>query len=81
MILEKAYVLLSVELGSGREVSNALEEMLEVNEAHHLYGVYDLIVHVEAETVQELNDLINKIKGIEKIRSTMPLICIKAGDV
>jgi len=79
--LEKAYVLLSVELGSGREVLNALEEMPEVKETHQLYGVYDLIVQVEAETVQELKELIEKkIRGVEKIRSAMPLIFIKAGD-
>ena len=80
--MEKAYVLLSVELGSGREVLNALEEMPEVKETHQLYGVYDLIVQVEAETVQEIKELIEKrIRVIEKIRSAMPLICIKAGDV
>ncbi len=80
--MEKAYVLLTVELGSEKEVLNALDEISDVKEAHKLYGVYDFIIYVEAETLQELKDLIEKrIKAIRKIRSTMPLICTKEGNV
>ena len=79
--MEKAYALLTIEIGSEREVLNALDEIPEVKEIHQIYGVYDLIICVEAETVQELKDSINRIRDIGKIRSTMPLICIKEGDV
>jgi len=79
--LEKAYVLLNVDIGSGKDVLNLLEEMPDVKEAYQLYGVYDFIIQVEAETRQELKDLINRIKGIGKIRSTMSMICLKDGDV
>jgi len=79
--LEKAYVLLTVDLESKKEVLDLLTEILEVKEAYQLYGVYDLIIQVEAETRQELKDLINRIKVIGKIRSTMSMICIKDGDV
>jgi len=85
--LEKAYVLLRVELGSERDVLNALEEIPEVKEAHQIHGmqshcVYDLIIRVEAETPQEIKDLVEKrTRGIGKIRSILSLICIKEGDV
>ena len=74
-------MLLTVEIDARREVLESLKEIPEVKEAHRLYGVYDFIIRVEAETVQDLKDLINRIRGIEKIRSTMPLICLKEGDV
>ena len=75
-------MLLTVEIGSAKDVLNALNEMPEVKEAYQIYGVYDLIIRVEAETLQELKDLVdNRIRGIGKIRSTMQLICIKEGDV
>ncbi len=74
--MEKAYVFLTVEIGAGREVLDSLKEMSYVKEVYHLYGVYDLIVHVEAETVQELKDLIKRIRGVGNIRSTLSMICI-----
>ena len=75
--MEKAYVLLTVEIESGKEVLNALDEIPDVKEVHQLYGVYDFIIYIEAETLQELKDLINRVRGIGKIRSTLSLICIK----
>ena len=75
-------MLLTVEIGSGKEVLDSLKEMPDVKEVHQLYGVYDIIIHVEAETKEELKDLIsNRIKCMRKIKSTMIMICIKEGDV
>ena len=75
--MEKAYVLLNVEIDSKREVLDSLKEIPEVKDAYQLYGVYDLIIHVEADTMQELKDLIaERIRVIGKIRSTLALICI-----
>jgi len=70
-------VLLNVELGSDREMKDSLKEIPEVKEAHQLYGVYDFIVQVEAETMEELKDVIaERIRVIGKIRSTLSMICI-----
>ena len=74
--MEKAYVLLTIDIDSKRDTLDSLKEIPEVKEAHQLYGVYDLIIRVEAETMTELKDLINRIRDIEKIRSTLSLICI-----
>ena len=74
-------MLLTVEIDARREVLESLKEIPDVKEAHRLYGIYDFIICIESETMQELKDLINRIRDIEKIRSTMPLICIKEGDV
>ena len=76
--MEKAYVLLNIEIDSKREVLDSLKEIPEVKEAYPLYGVYDLIVLVEAETLEEIKDMINnRIRIIGKIRSTLSMICIK----
>ncbi|MBA7609340.1 hypothetical protein ES703_16531 [subsurface metagenome] len=80
--MEKAYVLLNVELGSEREVQDSLKEIPEVKEVHKIYGVYDLIICVEAETMEDLKDLVeHRVRVIGKIRSTLTMICIKEGDV
>jgi len=75
-------VLLTVEVGSEREVRKALKEIPDGKEVHTLYGQHDLIVCVEAETLQELKDVINKrIRSLDEIRSTITMICIKEGDI
>ena len=70
-------MLLNVELGSDRELKDSLKEIPEVKEVYQLYGVYDFIVHVEAETMEELKEVIaERIRVIGKIRSTLSMICI-----
>jgi hypothetical protein len=45
--------------------------------AHVIYGVYDIIARVEAETVQKVKDVILfKIRRIENVRSVLTLICV-----
>ncbi len=49
--------------------------MPEVSEFHGLYGIYDIIVFVEAESMSELKDVINtKIRRLEAINSTLTMI-------
>ena len=75
--MKRAYVLLNVELESGKEVLEFLKEIPEVKEAYQIYAPYDFIIRVEAETMQELKDVIEeRIKGIRKIRTTLTLICV-----
>ena len=42
-----------------------------------IYGVYDIIARVEAETMQKVKDVILfKIRRIENVRSVLTLICV-----
>ena len=68
---------MNVEIESEKEVLNALEDIPEVKEAYQIYAVYDLIIRVEAETLKKLKALINRIRDIEKVRSTMTLVCVE----
>lgn len=71
-----------IEMGSGKEVSNALDEIPDVKEAYQIQGIqkrgrYNLIIRIEAETLKELDDVINiRIKDIRKIRSTQSLLIL-----
>jgi len=48
----------------------------EVKEAHMVYGVYDIVARVEAETVQGLKDIVaSNIRSIDKAHSTLNLVC------
>ncbi len=71
------FVLINTDLGSESEVLKGLEEIPEVKEAHSVYGVYDIIARVEAETGQEFKDIISmKIRRLDKIRSTLTMIVV-----
>jgi DNA-binding Lrp family transcriptional regulator len=75
IILASAYVLVNAEIGSESEVLEKLRMIPEVMEAHVVYGVYDIIVRVEADTMESLKDVINmKIRRLDKVRSTITMI-------
>jgi len=58
-------------------VLDSLKEIPNVKEIHKIYGVYDFIIRVEAETMQELKDTINSsIRGLDNIRSVITLMCM-----
>jgi len=70
-------VLLTTEMGSGKEVLNALNKIIGVKEVHQIHGVYDFIIRVEAETPQKLKNLVNRVRDIREMRSTLQLICMR----
>ena len=73
--MPRAFILLNVESGSEDTVLKQLKSLEAVKEAYVSYGVYDLIIRIKADTMEELKDSVtNKIRTISKIRSTLTLI-------
>ena len=74
-MLATAFVLINAEIGAENEVLEDLKAIQEVKEAHMVYGVYDIITRVDAETLQDLKDVISlKIRRLDKVRSTLTMI-------
>lgn len=74
-MVARAFVLINVETGSEDEVLTKLRNMKRVKAAYFVYGIYDLIANVEAETVEELKDaVLTEVRGLEKVASTVTLI-------
>lgn len=70
-----AFALISTELGKKKEVVENLTKISEVKKCYTLYGIYDIIVKVEAETTEALKDVISsKIRRIDHIRSILTMI-------
>ena len=57
MITMKAYVLLNSELGQEPKIIEALEGVEAITNIHSLYGIYDLIIEMDAETMEQLRSL------------------------
>jgi len=74
--MEMAYVVLNSEIGFERDILEVLKEIPEVREASRVYGVYDIIIRVEADTVEDLKELKGELRQIEKVRSALMMIVI-----
>ena len=73
-----AFVLLNAELGAEIEVLNGLKMIDEVKETHLIYGVYDIIARIEADTMDDLRKVIGwNIRRLTRVRSTITMICLR----
>ena len=73
--MAKAYVLINSEIGGEQEVVDQLKSMPEVVEVSVVYGVYDVIVKLESNSMETLKELItSKVRHMNKVRSTMTMI-------
>ncbi|HIH89432.1 TPA: Lrp/AsnC family transcriptional regulator [Candidatus Bathyarchaeota archaeon] len=47
----------------------------EVKNIYSLYGIYDVIVEVEAETMEKVKEVVfNRIRRLDNVKSTITLI-------
>ncbi len=77
MLLATAYLLLNVETGTEEEVMRSLKPVPEVREARMVYGIYDIIIRVETETMEEMKNLVNgRIRRLYRVRSTNTMIVV-----
>jgi len=73
-----AVVLLNTELGLSQDkVIESLKNIDGVEEAHALYGVYDLIIKIKAFTLDKLKEIIKlHIRQIVGVTSSLTLMII-----
>ncbi len=69
-----AFILLNVKMGKEDEALREVTNIKEVKEAHRVYGTYDTIVKVEADDFGEVKRVIETVRGLNEIRSTLTLI-------
>jgi DNA-binding Lrp family transcriptional regulator len=73
--MSKAIVLINAEIGKENDILQEICKIAEVESALLVYGVYDLVANLQADTMEKLEDAITlKIRRIPGIRSTLTLI-------
>lgn len=71
----KAYILINVRVGTDPEVVEELRRMDHVLEVYEVYSITDIVAKVEANTLEEIYDLVNsRIRKMENVMSTNTLI-------
>jgi DNA-binding Lrp family transcriptional regulator len=72
----KAYVL--VESGPFRESKNnpfnSLKSLPQISEIHNLFGRYSFLIEVFVKDIDELKEIVKKIREIEHVRRTETMI-------
>jgi DNA-binding Lrp family transcriptional regulator len=73
-----AFVLINAEIGSEDEVAAELHKISNVRESYVVYGVYDIVAKVEAESMDKLKEIVTwKIRRLDKVRSTLTMIVVE----
>ena len=75
-----AFLLINTETGSEQEVLDELRKIDAVKESYMVYGVYDIVAKVGADTMDKLKEIVTwNVRRLDKVRSTLTMIIIE-GD-
>ena len=72
--MPNAFVLITTEMGSEADLLKDFKKVGGVDDAFAVYGVYDIIARVKADTMDKLKAIINHIRRVDRVRSTLTLI-------
>jgi DNA-binding Lrp family transcriptional regulator len=68
---------MNVQLGAEEKVLKEVRNTPNVKECHRLYGVYDMIAKIEADSMDQLKEIISwKIRQLGGVRSTLTTIAM-----
>jgi Lrp/AsnC family transcriptional regulator for asnA, asnC and gidA len=68
-----AYLLINTE-EFDQQLMKELRNVKGVEEAYPLYGVYDIIVRTKADTMDQIKEIHNRIRKMEKVRQTLTMV-------
>ena len=73
-----AFVLINTEIGSEANVLGTLKKVEGVDEAFAVYGVYDIIARVRAESMDKLKETLTwRIRRVDNVRTTLTMIAVE----
>ena len=73
-----AFVLVNVQPGSEEEIFDKLKSFDNVKEIYGIYGVYDFLVKVEADSLEKIKETVDlKLRKLDKVRSSITMIVIE----
>jgi len=76
--LAGAIVLIQTEIGAESRVMDELMKIPEIKEAYIVYGTYDVVVKIEADTLEKIREVItDKIRKLTDIRTTVTMIIVE----
>jgi len=72
--MRRAFVLINTNLGTEDVLQAELRKVEGIVGVYQVYGVYDMVVVLEAESEEQLKDIIfSRIRRLKYLRSTLTL--------
>jgi len=74
-----AFLLVNIGLGAEDTVVDEMLKIANVKEAYVTYGVYDIVARVEAESLEQLKEIVTtEIKRVHNVRATLALLAAES---
>ncbi len=70
----KACILFKVNSGTEKDVCKKIADLDNVLDANIIYGEYDLIARASVEDLEQLNELLDKIRNMSSVILTSTMI-------
>ena len=70
----KAYVVATVKRGLEHEAAQKIRRMKEVTDVLVTYGLYDVVVRIEAKSLGQLDKIVTDIRQMAEIGQTSTLV-------
>jgi DNA-binding Lrp family transcriptional regulator len=79
MMVERAFVLINTDDHIDDDMVLAQLRKIEgISEAYKVSGIYNILVKVEAETMDKVAKVVNyKLKNLKNVQSTLTMVAIK----
>ena len=75
--MRRAFVLVNSDVGSETALQAELRRLGGVVAVYQVYGLFDLVVQVEAESDQKLKEIVfSKIRPLKNVKSTITLATV-----
>jgi DNA-binding Lrp family transcriptional regulator len=80
--MPRAFVLLNADLGYEGVLADQIRKLPGVNKVYTVYGVYDLMLKVEADSMENLKEFISsKIRRMNGIKSSLTVLIVDKTDL
>ena len=73
-----AFILINARIGLETEVLSKVTQIEGVEEAHAVYGVYDVIAKIRTDSMEKIKEIVTwRIRRIENVRSTLTMLVME----
>jgi len=70
----KAYLVATVKRGKEHDAAQKIRKTKEVTEVLVTYGLYDIVVRIEAQSLGQLDKIVTDIRQMAEIQQTSTLV-------
>jgi DNA-binding Lrp family transcriptional regulator len=73
-----AFVSINTEIGSESDVLKELKKVEGVVEASAVYGVYDIMAKVKADSIDKLKEIVTwHVRRLDNVKATLTMIVVE----